>query len=377
MEDDFFNSQTPSSRIKANIVAEYFPSYCQIISKRWEMKAIRYFDLFAGPGIYKDGNWSTPLLIGKSIAANAELSQIVSLIFNDNAYALELEHNFTQQFPVNTFKFKPAFRSVTVGESEKITAFLMNQNPTKNEFPTLLFFDPWGYKSINTEVLAKFLTGGGNEIFLFVNIKRIQAALDNNYFDDLMKSLFPNTVEKLRKDRKYLATVQERLSLIIDNLESEFKTFTNNQLFVSRFKFQEEDSIATSHFILHFTKHQKGYELVKQIFNDFDNLGASLEQEGCYTFDAKRMYSNNGVALDFGDQNVQILADSILNDYKGKTISASRLFREHQIKNQFCGTHYANALRTIVEKGLATATYIDNKQHRKSVMLIESCILTF
>jgi hypothetical protein len=45
--DDFFKRQTPSSRIKANIVAEYFPKYCKIINKNKQDK-IAYVDLYAG-----------------------------------------------------------------------------------------------------------------------------------------------------------------------------------------------------------------------------------------------------------------------------------------------------------------------------------------
>lgn len=51
----FFNEQTESSRIKANIVANYFRKYCKIILKH-PQKQIRYLDLFAGPGIYNDGS---------------------------------------------------------------------------------------------------------------------------------------------------------------------------------------------------------------------------------------------------------------------------------------------------------------------------------
>ncbi len=62
MEGKFFESQTPSSRTKAQIVAKYFPQYCKIILKK-PQKEIRYLDLFAGPGKYEDGHLSTPLLI--------------------------------------------------------------------------------------------------------------------------------------------------------------------------------------------------------------------------------------------------------------------------------------------------------------------------
>jgi len=54
-ETNFFGSQTLSSKVKANIVAEYFPQYCKIITKMHKPERIGYFDLFAGPGKYDDG----------------------------------------------------------------------------------------------------------------------------------------------------------------------------------------------------------------------------------------------------------------------------------------------------------------------------------
>ena len=55
-DNNFFEKQTLSSRVKASIVSEYFPKYCKIIVKRHMPKRIGYFDLFSGPGLYEDGN---------------------------------------------------------------------------------------------------------------------------------------------------------------------------------------------------------------------------------------------------------------------------------------------------------------------------------
>ena len=68
----------------------------------------------------------------------------------------------------------------------------------RNQYPSVLFIDPFGYKGIKTEVLAKFLENWGNEVFIFVNTKRIQAALENDKFEGLMRDLFPKSFEKVR-----------------------------------------------------------------------------------------------------------------------------------------------------------------------------------
>lgn len=374
--DDFFKKQTPSSRIKANIVAEYFPKYCKILLKKPQPE-IRYLDLFSGPGIYEDSSYSTPMLIARSCASDVQLAQKVRLIFNDNKYSDQLKENFYNRFSENTFHFEPLFGDKTVGENEKIYCYLTKKVKTPNPHPTLLFFDPWGYKGIDTLALSKFLENWGNEIFLFVNIKRIHAAIENNKFDELMQSLFPTSINELRCNRRYKASVYDRLSLIMDNLANEFKKAVQGTLYHCAFKFQEEDSRATSHYIIHFTKHTKGFELVKQIFYDFDNIGASLDQDGNYTFDAKMMDKSKNSVLDFGDQNIESLSLQLEKTYCGKTITARTLFDEHHPTSKFCGSHYARTLRHMVEQGKIKAEFTDSSSHKVRVILTENCKLIF
>ena len=139
--EDFFKKQTPSSRIKANIVAEYFPQYCKIILKKPQPE-IRYLDLFAGPGLYEDSSLSTPLLIADSVANDSSLAQKVRLLFNDNLYSEDLKNNFYKHFSKEQFQFEPLFGDKTVGEYEKITKYLTKEVIKPNPYPTLLFLTP-------------------------------------------------------------------------------------------------------------------------------------------------------------------------------------------------------------------------------------------
>jgi three-Cys-motif partner protein len=44
---------------------------------------IAYIDLFSGPGRYKDGSKSTPLLILERAIADPDMSQMLVTLFND------------------------------------------------------------------------------------------------------------------------------------------------------------------------------------------------------------------------------------------------------------------------------------------------------
>jgi three-Cys-motif partner protein len=376
MENNFFETQSPSSRTKAQIVAKYFPQYCKIILKR-PQKEIRYLDLFAGPGLYDDGNLSTPLLLADYCAKDAALSEKVRFLFNDKEYCGQLERNFNERYPKGTFKLTAKFGHEIVGESEAIRSYLSKKLSGRNQTPTLLFFDPWGYKGIDTLMLAQFLTNWGNELFLFVNVKRIHAATENEKFDLLMQLLFPTTIDKVRKDRKYKAKVHERIKLIMDNLTEEFKKAVSTKLYSCAFRFQEEDSNTTSHFIVHFTKHDRGYELVKNVYQAYDNIGAILENDNVYTFDAKQLNGPTNSIFDFGQLNIVNLSRQIFQEYRGRRLSAKSLYDEHQVKTLYTHTHYAKALRHLQKCGALKSTFNDNIDHTVSVLINENCNLEF
>jgi len=378
-EDKFFEKQTISSKIKASIVSEYFPSYSKIIAKKNKPKAIRYIDLFAGPGLYEDLNPSTPILVARHCKKDEFLRKTVWMIFNDNKFIDTLENNFKKEFPENTFAKKVHFGRRTVGESQEITDFLIKNTHSgkNNDYPSLLFIDPFGYKGIETTVLAQFLKNWGNEIFLFVNTKRIHPALENDKFEPLMRDLFPTTLEKIQQDRRFKLSVSERLSLIINSLGEEYQSILGEKIYYTAFKFQEEDVAATSHYILHITKGAKGYDLIKTIYNDFANVGTIFDGVNTYTFDAKKFDNPVNELFDFASMNVDKLKEELYKAYRGKQISANSLFDQHHTTNLYSRSHYTRALRRLVEEGRITSVYTDGKKHIKTVLIIKECILKF
>lgn len=87
MAQKFFDEREDQSEVKARIVTKYFYAWAKIMianAKRYSSeKKIAYLDLFAGPGRYKDGAASTPLMVlGKAIE-DPELREMLVSIFND------------------------------------------------------------------------------------------------------------------------------------------------------------------------------------------------------------------------------------------------------------------------------------------------------
>lgn len=376
---NFFENQTLSSRIKASIISEYFPKYCRIITKVHIPERIGYFDLFSGPGKYEDGNDSTPLLIAQKCYNDPFLKEKVWMVFNDNTHSKQLEYNFTHRYPYGTFAFKPHFGHSTVGENDEINKFITRDTlkNKKNECPSVLFIDPFGYKGIDTTLLSKFLYYWGNELFIFINTKRINPALENEKFEPLMRCLFPRSYDYLKNHIREKAFLSERLQLIIDSIGDEYEKLIGSKVYHTAFKFQEEDIETTSHYILHLTKSQRGFDLIKQIYNDFANVGTIFDGLNTYTFDVKKIANPVHELFDVKSESIDTLKDKIYNSFRNKTISALDIFEEHQKGELYCRSHYTQALRRLVSEGKASSKFIDNKKHNVSVLLIKECIISF
>lgn len=377
--DSFFEKQTLSSRVKASIVSEYFPKYCSIIIKRHVPERIGYIDLFSGPGIYEDGNPSTPILIARKCLKDGILRNKVWMVFNDNTYSDQLKQNFANEFPDGSFVYKPHFGHSTVGESKEIDDFITKRRykGNYNEQPSVLFIDPYGYKGINTSVLSQFLSLWGNELFIFINSKRINPALENDKFEQPMRCLFPTSYDEIKKEIRTKRTVSERLQLIIDNLGKEFGRLLNAKVYYTAFKFQEEDIETTSHFILHLTKNKRGFDLVKQIYNDFANVGTIFDGVNTYTFDVKRITNPITELFDVKSENIDYLKKALFEEYRGRTLSSFDLFEEHQQGSMYSRSHYVVALRRLVEEGKVMAWFTDGKEHKVTVLLSKDCMVEF
>lgn len=378
-ENSFFEKQTLSSKVKASIVSEYFPKYCSIIQIKHIPEKIGYIDLFSGPGMYDDGNPSTPILIARNCMKDEDLKNRVWMVFNDKCYSEQLKENFNKEFPEGTFKYKPHFGHSTVGESQEINDFIV-KNTCKgrfNEQPSVLFIDPWGYKGIETNVLSQFLSYWGNELFIFINSKRINPALENDKFEEPMRCLFPNSYDKVKVEIRNKRTVSERLQFIIDNLGKEYEALLKSRVYYTAFKFQEEDIETTSHFILHLSKNKRGFDLVKQIYNDFANVGTIFDGVNTYTFDVKKITNPVEELFDTNSENIDALKNMLLEEYKGRTITSYDLFEEHQQNCLYSRSHYVKALRRLVEEGAVESEFTDGKNHVVTVLLSKDCILKF
>src|SRR5262249_40916300 len=107
----FFDERTDQSEVKARIIQKYFYVWAKVItpSAKQHDNKIAYIDLYAGPGRYKDGAASTPLLVLERAIDDPDLKKMLVTLFNDankdhtNALQTEID-----KLPgIETLTYKP------------------------------------------------------------------------------------------------------------------------------------------------------------------------------------------------------------------------------------------------------------------------------
>ena len=149
MAHGFFEEQREQSAVKAEIVAKYFNAWADVMignAQRYEgIEKIAYIDLFAGPGRYKDGAKSTPLLVLERAIQKPELARLLVTMFNDSD-------------PENVQSLRQAIEELPGRESlaHQPQAFCSEVGDDAQQMfersrlcPTFSFIDPFGYKGLS------------------------------------------------------------------------------------------------------------------------------------------------------------------------------------------------------------------------------------
>jgi len=217
-DDNFYDAQSEASQIKARIVTKYFLFWAKVMvpqAKSWA-RALAYIDLYSGPGRYDDGTKSTPILILESAVQNPDLRQLLVTTFNDRnpEFAARLKSNIQQIPGIETLTHQPQVHSVEVDED---VAAMFGRAAM---IPSFSFVDPFGYKGITQRLLKGMLKDWGCDLILFFSYARINAAIDNEIFEEHISALFGEERLKALRARLQAKRPWEREALILETFST-------------------------------------------------------------------------------------------------------------------------------------------------------------
>lgn len=360
-EDDFFSERADQSEVKARIVSRYFPVWASIIAKQsmHSDRKLAYIDLFAGPGRYEDGSASTPLMVLAEALKNPDLKEGLVSIFNDEdeQHTSTLETEIEKLPDIAGLKHKPRIYKGAIDES--VAKYF---DETKL-IPTFFFIDPFGYKGLSSALIHAVIKDWASECVFFFNYSRINAGVSNPLVLHHMQALFGD---------QNLAALQERLEspsvnrekLILEHLT--VAMIEAGAKFVLPFRFRNNKGTRTTHHIVFVTKHQLGYEKMKEIMakesSYYDQGVPSLEYSPALEGVGKLFES----ALDE-------LEDDLAVAFKGQTISMVDIYHQHNPGKPYIKNNYKVALDNLERSGRVKC----NRPKRRANTFADDILVTF
>jgi three-Cys-motif partner protein len=374
VDNRFFEESREQSLIKATIVAKYFWAWAKVIigamRKYPELSRdkIAYVDLFAGPGRYKDGSASTPILVLKKAIEDRDIRERLVTIFNDknegNKRSLETE---IQSIPnLHLLKYQPQVLNEEVGDK-----IVQNLEQAKL-VPTLCFVDPWGYKGLSLRLVNSVLKDWGCDCIFFFNYNRISMGLSNPFVVEHMNALFGQERADDLRDRLEGMEPFEREMTIVNELTIALKELGGE--YVLPFCFKNERGVRTSHHLIFVSKHVRGYEIMKEIMAEY----SSNKDQGVPSFEYNPADERYSLLFELTrplDELVRMLPE----DFAGKTISMKKIYEEHHVGKPYIKRNYKEALVRLEEEGKIVASPPAEKRKERygKVTFADSVKVTF
>jgi len=328
--DSFFDEPDEQSLVKAEIVVSYFEAWSRIMAKH--AQRIGYFDFYAGPGRYKTGQKSTPLLILERAIASSDLASRLVTVFNDAnpRHTSTLESEINGVPGIGRLKYKPR---VVTGEVDDELAKHFEEIQT---IPALSFIDPWGYRGLSLRLIRAVIKDWGCEVVFFFNYNRINMGISNDLVEPHMEALLGQ--ERLARLRTAIASLDpdHREARVLRGMGQALEEMGAPYLIPFRFR---RRGGRVSHYICFVSKHPLGYSIMKEIMA---NRGV-VDEDGVPKFEYVPRSAGTQLAFD-QERPIQVLPAELLRTFASETLRMDEIYGRHNVGTPFIKRNYKTVL---------------------------------
>jgi three-Cys-motif partner protein len=339
----FFEEPSEHSKIKSRIVAKYFWAWAKVIIasvKAHGGDRIAYIDLFAGPGQYKDGTPSTPIMVLQKAIGDPDMAKMLVTVFNDKhpENVNSLRQGIERIPELRRLKYKPQVRNAEVGvDIAKIFQGL-------KLIPTLLFADPWGYKGLSLTLIRSVLKDWGCDCVFFFNYNRVNMALTNEVVEEHMDALFGQERAGVIRATVPTLNASEREDFVIEELSHALKETGGS--YVLPFAFRSDNEERTTHHLIFVSKNFKGYEIMKEIMA----AESSERDQGVPSFVYSRA-SQNYPMLFALSRPLDDLEGMLLQEFAGQKLTMLQIYERHSVGRPYIKSNYKKLLTKMEVEG--------------------------
>ncbi len=346
MASTFFDEQSGASAIKAEIVNKYFWAWAKVMVTRNKVNHLAYIDLFAGPGRYENGASSTPLLVLETALGEPEMAQRLLTVFNDQ----DPEHVQSLRTAIATIpgigglRHPPQFYNLEV--TEEITRWFEHSDLP----PSLVFFDPWGYKGLSLGLIDSALRAWGSDLVFFFNYNRINMGIRNDVVEDHMHALFGRErATALREAVGGMSPAERELHVVNAVGEALLEGRAN---FVIPFRFRSADGARTSHYLFFASKAELGYRIMKGIMY----AASAKSDDGVASFEYTPVEDRQLGLLFAYSRPIDDLRRRLLTTYAGRSLTVDNLWQRDHVRTPYVEKNYKDILVEMEAAGEVVCT---------------------
>jgi hypothetical protein len=144
-------------------------------------------------------------------------------------------------------------------------------------------------------------------------------------------------------------TIMEEFTKAIKNIGGKY---------VLPFTFKSDKVHRTSHHLVFVTKHFKGYEVMKEIMA---NSSSGQTAENVATFEYDPASAKYPTLFAFA-ASLQDLGTSLVQQFRGKTMTMQEIYEAHSVGTPFISKHYKTVLTELERAGKITAKPPENER---------------
>ncbi len=351
-----FQEYKDQTRVKHQILRQYLPPFFNILKKFQNNLVL--IDGFAGAGHYEHASTGekvsgSPLLALELIAASPDLAKRVYPVFigKRQDHFSDLEASVIKFCTDNSHIKSPGlFHTSFTAAIDGLATHLREGGGELA--PTFLFVDPCGVEGADFAAIAEILKRPRCEAFIFFNIDGVRRilGLGQDRIGPTLRGVFgsQNRVDALLASLDGAQSPDEKETLIVSAYLSLLREEADAG-YLLPFRVESAGRRVTSHYLIHATKHDLGFSIMKHIMWEAGKGDGSDEGR----LELLQASSNELSALMRTD--LAQLDDSLVRFLEKNGTTQVRVFREEWVRRPddlFTDSCYRRRLLQLEEGGV-------------------------
>jgi three-Cys-motif partner protein len=333
-------AREPHTKAKHDLMEKYLGGWFPILG-RWNGRIV-FFDGFAGPGSYAEGEMGSPLIAIETLLEHPLFERFSSTEFlflfcepmSDRAAALRAR---LEEFAVahgglpRNVKYDVA-ETTFIEAAEDLTKTLEEQQ--KRLAPTFAFIDPFGFSGVPLELIARLLSFEKCEVFFnfmydFVNRFATAGNVDHH-------------LEAIYGTNEYLAA-------------GEYESADERREFLLEVYERQLREVAGFPYVLRFDMHNcQGHNTYSLFYGTRSLTGVELMKSAMWSVDpvsGKRFSDREVGGLPFETSvDVRPLRSAILEHFRGKSATVEQVKTFTLVETDYSASHYNRLVLAPLER---------------------------